>query len=155
MKKDAPDGSESEPGGSETLAAASSLASVFIFNCTALSITTLSVNGSNVAPQGIAGISALGSPPSCLQVPRNTFANSPSVSATFEGFTKPSWTQPVTINQPLPTTGMYLWCYLNGYMLADQNGIINYMFGQSALSMAMVGASDEWPKKGRVISVAL
>jgi hypothetical protein len=60
---------------------------------------------------------------------------------------------------------MYLWCYLNGYILADQNGIIKYMFGQSSLSFAMLHGPDtrpkkglgsgERPKKGLIISVAL
>jgi hypothetical protein len=154
MKKDPPDESESKPGGSDTLASAGSLASVFVFNCSALSISVLNVNNGNVAPQGIAGINTPGSPPSCLQVPRTTFGTSALVAPTFQGITKPSWSQTVSINK-LPNANMYLWCYLNGFMLADENGIISYMFGQSSLSLAMIHGSDEWPKKGRIISVAL
>jgi hypothetical protein len=110
MNKDAPD--ETESSGLSALAATSaSLASVFVFNCSALLLTVLSVNNTNLAPQDIAGISGLGSPPGCLSISRNIFGSSALVSVTFEGFTKPSWTETIYINQ-LPMINMYLWRYL-------------------------------------------
>jgi hypothetical protein len=154
MKKDA--SAESESGFLAMPDSSGPLAFVYIFNCTALSITALELNDTNVAPQGLAPL-ATGSPPSSLAISRNVFGNSPVVKVTFYGFTNPSWSEPVSIRQ-LPMINMYLWCYLNGYTLVDQNGTVNYMFGQSSMNAAMGtlhSLADEWPDARRIISVAL
>lgn len=165
MKNEAPSPSQS---GFSVMAAASdslgsdslgsdSLASVYVFNCAALNIIALQVNGTNVAPtQGIAAIN-LGSPPSSIAIPRTVFGKSATTAATFDGYTQPSWSQSISISQ-LPMINMYLWCFLNGFVLADQYGVINYLFGQSSLSTSMSSVdsiADEWPESRRVISVAL
>src|SRR5436309_9313047 len=99
-------------------------ASAYIFNCSVYNITQLLVNSVNIAPsKGLAGISP-GSPPSSLSVPLSTFINSlgTPLAINFEGNQQPTWSQTVFIQQGYIC--IYLWCYSNGFILADQNGRI-------------------------------
>lgn len=130
-------------------------ASAYIFNCSAYDITKLLVNNNNIiAPsQSLAGISA-GSPPSSLSVPLSQFTNSTGtpLAIYFKGSQQPTWSQTVFIQQIYIC--IYLWCYSNGFTLADQNGRIFYMFGQSAASL-MAPISYKKRGAGQIISVAL
>jgi hypothetical protein len=151
MTKDAPD--ETESSLSDPVASTSSPGSVFIFNCSPLKLTALNANGINVAPQGIAGIGAPGSSPNCVAVLLTVFQSPTLIAATFEGYTRPSWSEQI---YELSTVNMYLWCYRNGFILADQNGIINYMFGQSTMSIEELnGDTDDLHEPARIISIAL
>jgi hypothetical protein len=129
--------------------------SAYIFNCSAFGITKLLVNNNNVlAPsQSLAGISA-SSPPNSLSVPLSTFINSlgTPLAIYFEGNSKPTWSQTVFIQQTYLC--IYLWCYSNGFMLADQNGNIFYMYGQSSASL-MAELTGKHHVAGRKFSVAL
>jgi len=130
-------------------------ASAYIFNCSAYDITQLRVNNNDViAPsQSLAGISA-GSPPSSLAVPLSQFTSSTgtSLEICFEGSKRPAWSQTAVIQQAYSC--IYLWCYSNGFILADQNGRIFYMFGQSATSL-MAPLAYKKRGAGQIVSVTL
>ena len=129
-------------------------ASAFIFNCSAYKIAQLLVNNANVVPpSGLAGIIA-GSPPSSLSVPLSKFTISTGtpLAIYFEGNQQPTWSQTVFI-QPIYIC-IYLWCYSNGFILADQNGRIFYIFGQSAASL-MAPITYKQLGADQIISVAL
>ena len=152
MKNDAPEQSESSISVMATLS--NSPVSVYVFNCVSADITSLEVNGTNVvAAQGIPALN-LGSPPSSLAVLRSVFGKSALTKVTFEGDTNPSWAQTISIVQP-PMINMYLWCYYNGYVLTDQNGIVNYVFAQTVAMGSLYTVADEWPEPKPVISMAV
>ena len=136
------------------LSASAASASAYIFNCSAYKIAQLLVNNINIAPsQGLAGISA-GSPPSSFSAPLSQFTNIDGtlLAIYFEGNSKAAWSQTVFIQQGYAC--LYLWCYSNGFILADQNGRIFYMYGQSAGSLT-AELSGKSQVAGRKISVAL
>lgn len=147
------------------------MAPVLVYNCTAFPLSGLLVNKAQFAPTaGVAGISSPGIAPGFISVPRVIAGGSPPAEGFISGsggsqvavdfFGTTAWTEAVYINQ-LPNITMFLWCYVNGFILMDQNGKVSQLFAQAyvppigggVLLSLPAGVDDEYDEGVQAFSV--
>ncbi len=104
------------------LRAAAGPGMVYVFNCTPIPISGISIN--NVALTPIPSASDLGQQPQFVSASRYgstepNFGPSSSFQLTFMDGT--TYTQTIRINQPFPAS-VTLWCFYSGLVLTDLYG---------------------------------
>jgi hypothetical protein len=111
------------PNAQQPVVAATGLGMVYVFNCTPVTISAISVNGTALSelPSG----SDPGQPPQFVSVNRfgapPVFGPSTSFQLTF--IDESNYGQTIVINQPAPAS-LTLLCFYTGFVLADPYGTI-------------------------------
>jgi hypothetical protein len=103
---------------------------VTIYNCSLASLTSLTVNGTNALASPLAGFSVNSPTVSFVSPSTNLFVSPSTISAFFNNGTKAAWTVQLPFNSDLPVPSYSLWCYFNGLVLCNGNGIITSTFYQ-------------------------